>query len=262
MRVSYRVLIAANDQNFFAFLRDRLFEDPEWDLIGCAGDGLQALALTRDWLPDAVIMDAYLPVLDCAAYLNRLLAEDVHKLPFVAAVTAPTLIRTTGYLLEMGADALWPKTDCVEGLRRLKQDVRAKPFSKLALARLDSRMNACSLLLQRMGMNSALLGFAYLACAAAFASINLELCKNLSSGIYRWVAQRYDTTPVLVERAIRHAIESTVNRASPQLLYAAFGNTMDPQRGKPTNSEMIAVLAQRIRIECEKERCADDKTTL
>ncbi len=262
MQAPFRVLVALNDQNLSTFLQSEILRDPEWDLIGATPSGLSALKMTGAWLPDAVIMDAFLPGLDCAAFLQRLKDGTIEKLPFIAAMTAPALMGRAEALLEQGADALWAKQECARELSNFKKTVERQPLSKIAFMRIGERTELASKLLMQIGMNSALLGFAYLATSSAIASVNLELSKNLNGCVYRWVAHKYGTTPTLVERAIRHAIESTVNHASPQLLYAVFGNTMDPQRGKPTNSELIAMLAERVRLQSQNAGCADAQGTM
>lgn len=262
MQAPFRVLVALNDQNLSAFLRTEILRDPQWDLIGMTLNGRAALEMTDAWLPDAVILDAFLPGLDCAAFLQRLKDGTNEKLPFVAVMTAPALMERAESLLDQGADALWAKPEYARELPRFKEIVERQPLSKIAFMRIGERTDLASKLLMQIGMNSALLGFAYLATSSAIASVNLELSKNLNGYVYRWVAHKYGTTPTLVERAIRHAIESTVNHASPQLLYAAFGNTMDPQRGKPTNSELIAMLAERVRLQSQNAGCADAQNTI
>ena len=70
----------------------------------------------------------------------------------------------------------------------------------------------------------------------------------LGERIYLPIAEKYATTPQNVERLIRHALESTIDSAKADTLYAFFGNSIDPSRGKPTNAQMIGMLSQRLRV--------------
>ena len=102
-----------------------------------------------------------------------------------------------------------------------------------------------------MGMSEKLRGFTYLAWAGALTGENEDRLYAIGDKLYAPIAQHEHATPQAVERLIRHAVERTTDTVGETGIYAFFGNTIDPMRGKPTNAQMIAMLAQRIR--CAKK---------
>jgi len=102
-------------------------------------------------------------------------------------------------------------------------------------------------LMKEMGLRTQLQGCRYLAWCAAALACEGESCRMESKTLYHAVAQHFFTTEKNVERLIRHAVESAMNE-NAQGMYAFFGNTIDPMRGKPTNAQAISALAERLRI--------------
>lgn len=248
MSGAYRVLIAAHDRQLDMMLQRSLCSDARFDWIGSVQDGLCALKMTREWLPDLIVMDAFLPMLDAAAYIRLLAEKTIEKYPFIV-VLSPVSGKAAEQIAPY-ADLVWPKAEDLRGLGAAAlAQMDDQLLSALSRVRMQARKACADVMLSGLGMNASLKGYEYLCCAAAAVSLNVELSRHLSTRLYPWIARSCGTKAVLVERAIRHAIESMVNRSSPQMLFEAFGNTMDPQRGKPTNSEMIAGLGERIRIQ-------------
>ena len=97
-------------------------------------------------------------------------------------------------------------------------------------------------------MSETLRGFTYLSWAAALAAMQEERLGAVRQRLYMPVAERFDTTPQSVERLIRHAIERTADTVGARSIYTFFGNTIDPMRGKPTNAQMLAMVAERVRL--------------
>ena len=98
----------------------------------------------------------------------------------------------------------------------------------------------------RMGMH--LDGYAYLCYGVPLVCMDGTLMRGLTTRVYPMIAQHFDTSGKRVERSIRHAIETTFNTGDYRAIYEVFGNTIDPQRGKPTNGEFIALLAETARL--------------
>ena len=119
-------------------------------------------------------------------------------------------------------------------------------------ARIDWQglMPSCSrarVLLTEMGVSEHLRGYTYLAQAAALVSADEARLYEIGERVYAPIARLEKTTPQSVERLIRHAIERAADTVGEHGIYAFFGNTIDPMRGKPTNGQMIAMLAQRVK---------------
>lgn len=117
----------------------------------------------------------------------------------------------------------------------------------------NSRQNECYIrtktcaVLRELGIPDHLAGHLYLVEAVALASARPDRLKRITTDLYPAVANRYRTTPAAVERAIRHAVETGCCRCDPDTLCYYFGNTLSPQRGKPSNSELITRVVNLVR---------------
>lgn len=210
-----------------------------------AANGTDALLMAGEFAPDILVVEAVLPGLDGAALIDRMQARLGVRMPLVIA----------GAVLPFS----------VEGFRRrgVRRIVRV-PWEdeELAQAVLSAAMTVhhavdwpraevlaedAARLLEEMGMRRTLHGCLYLSLAAALAAMDEARLCAIGESIYAPVAARQKTTPQNVERLIRHAVESTVD-SERDGVYAFFGNTIDPTRGKPTNAQMIGLLSQRLRI--------------
>jgi len=102
--------------------------------------------------------------------------------------------------------------------------------------------------LHELGIPSSLLGYEYLAYGIGLALNERELIHRITKGLYPAVAKHFGSTPSRIERAIRHAIEAAWLRGTVDAQESYFGNSIDPMKGKPTNREFIAAVAERIRL--------------
>lgn len=253
MKAPFQILVAVGDRDLSDDVCDALLADGRWEILDVVSDGSDALRVTGERLPDAVLMDVYLPGLDCQAYLERLAAGAVSRLPFVAAMTCAGLMEHARARLAQRADLLFDKQALEDGLGAFARMLTEQSVSRIACDSLRRRQVIAGNLLDHVGMSHTLRGFGYLTLCAALMSADPVLTKDLQHGVYRIVAQMRSTKPNLVERSIRHAIERALDGAKPGVIYSMFGNTMDANRGKPTNSETIAVLAEAIRRELKDE---------
>lgn len=103
-------------------------------------------------------------------------------------------------------------------------------------------------ILHRLGIPAHIIGYPYLTDAIVLAVRDKNNLNKITHVLYPEVANKYGTTPSRVERAIRHAIETAWNRGDVDILIEVFGNTISIDKGKPTNSEFIALISDRIRM--------------
>ena len=204
-----------------------------------AGDGLNALRLVRDCLPDALVADAVLPVLSGEA-----LADRVRRLP-LAVYPAMVLLCLPG--MRVGNSG----TDCA---------VLEKPVNRSALsAALDALAPECrrvppekrgraNELLERLGVPEHC-GKEYLARAAELAWMDSRLLHALTARLYPAIAAEFGVDRRHVERAMRHAIDEAWRSGEMEAQYELFGDTIDARRGSPTCGEMIAQIADILRWE-------------
>ena len=116
-----------------------------------------------------------------------------------------------------------------------------------------------------LGIPAHIKGYYFLREAIILTVTDAEMSSSMTKTLYPAIARKFSTTPTKVERSIRHAVEVCWSRGRPDALARAFGYTVSELRGKPTNSEFISMIADRIRLDCrkredEKKKDSDEKT--
>ena len=239
------ILCAMRDAALAQSLRREL-DDGESCSVRTAVNGEAALESAWRYAPDLLVVDAVLPRLDGLAVVDRLRAALGDRAPRVVGGAATPMAeaefmrRGAAYVL----DVPWSREKLLEALRREMHAMDTHVDWEAAQADYARARE----LLRDIGMRGSLHGFDFLAWAAALSCGSEARLFAIGERLYRPIAQRAGTTPQNVERLIRHAIESTVDAEGPDSIYAFFGNTIDPTRGKPTNAQMIAMVAQRLRV--------------
>ena len=103
-------------------------------------------------------------------------------------------------------------------------------------------------IIHEIGVPAHIKGYQYLREAIMMSVNEIDMLSSITKVLYPTIAEKYDTTPSRVERAIRHAIEVAWNRGRMETLNSLFGYTISQGKGKPTNSEFIALIADKIRL--------------
>jgi len=238
------VLLAMRDSRVVDGLRRRM---DERCLFRAVGSGDAALACALRVPPDVLVVDAVLPQLDGVGVVERMrgmLGEA--RMPVI--VGGSVLSFSDEAFIRLGAGYLASVPWNENQLCRILTDVIRQMDTKIDW---DAARDGClraQALLRRMGMSERLSGFAYLAWAAAIAAMHEDRLGAVRERLYVPVAERFHTTPQSVERLIRHAVERAADSVGARGIYAFFGNTIDPMRGKPTNAQMLAMMAERIRL--------------
>ena len=138
-----------------------------------------------------------------------------------------------------------------EQLVRAMEQVTHRPGQEKGSQRQLNRMIQRTL--GELGTPAHIKGYRYLVYALELAVRDAVILESITKGLYPAIAQKFQTTAVRVERAMRHAIELTWDRGDMDVLYSYFGNTVSAARGKPTNSEFVAQVSNRIVLETERE---------
>lgn len=224
------------------------------DLAGVAHNGLEVLDLVDKASPEVLVLDIIMPHLDGLGVLERLNELERVRRPKVIILTAFGQEAITQRVVELGADYYILKPFNLDVLIHRIRQLGSLTGGSLAVARSDRR-EAPNLelevtnIIHELGIPAHIKGYLYLRESILLVIDRVELLGGVTKELYPMVAQKFSTTPSRVERAIRHAIEVAWSRGNIDAIHRFFGYTVDYERGKPTNSEFIAMVADRLRME-------------
>lgn len=244
---SIRILIADDNQRFCDILQKSLDAVEMFEVVGTAHDGADAVRMVQSLLPDLLILDIIMPHLDGMGVLERLHASRLEYMPRVIILSGMGQDAVASWALSLGADYFMLKPFDMDVLVRRVQDLMSGKMSGMMAAHYEQRDKLIVSLLGQVNMSPIIQGYHYLRKAVNLVSVDISLLRGITNRLYPMLAEDFNSTPSRVERSIRHAIESTVNKGSLEALHHLFGNTMDPQKGKPTNGEFIAMMAEYVR---------------
>ncbi len=239
-----KVVIADANEEFRTMLKETIEKTGEFCVVGSAGDGEEAWRLIGEHEPQLVLCDVLLPELDGLSLLARM--AGLSNMPKRIVLTAVSRESVVEQAIEKGADfyMLKPCSDeaLMEQMRLLCFGESAEDSAALALERTVTGI------IQEIGVPAHIKGYQYVREAIVLAVQDIEVINAVTKVLYPAVAKRYNTTPSRVERAVRHAIETAWDRGDLETLQSYFGYTVNSAKGKPTNSEFIAMIADRIRL--------------
>ena len=245
MKQRISVLCAVRDDGIIRELMCRKGE-AERCSFRVVSSGTQALHAVQEYTPDVLITDAVLSGCDGLALIDRLGQSLGKRMPRVIGGSMMTF--SDKAFKRRGVERVVRVPWETEQLEAALSDVISEIDTAVDWEKaLEGYRCACEML-EQLGMRRRLHGFEYLSWAAALVANNEFRLYALGERLYTPIAEKYATTPQNVERLIRHALESTIDSAKAETLYAFFGNSIDPARGKPTNAQMIGMLAQRLRV--------------
>ncbi len=246
METKIKVLIADAGEDYRTLLRDTLNAESDMEVVGTAADGAEALALLERERPDVLLLDLVLPRMDGLEVLRRMGESGVPAAALVVSAFYNQQMITRS--AELGAYYFIPKPcDTAALAERIRQCVC--PEETVPTAVTDFRPREPDLestvteVIHEIGVPAHIKGYQYLREAIILTIGDMEIINAVTKVLYPAVAKKYGTTPSRVERAIRHAIEVAWDRGDLETLQKFFGYTVSNIKGKPTNSEFIAMIA-------------------
>lgn len=250
--MAIRTFIADDNAELVEMLSDVLMQNGKFDVVGLARDGVQTLEGVRQCTPDLLLLDIIMPQMDGMTVLERL---DMPNRPRIVMFSALGQDRVTLRALELGADAYFVKPFDFDVLvdRLVKIMGDAGPPAGRETDR--AWENKAAQALHEMAVPPHIKGYRYLLTGIVMVLEAGGVIRDMTGHIYPTIAEKYETTPGRVERMMRHAVECAWNRSSAQRIEQVFGYTVDMEKSKPSNSEFIAMLADRIllgRLQNEK----------
>lgn len=244
-----KVAIADDNREFCQLLKEYLDQQSDMEPVGVAHNGLEVIDLVMEKRPDVIVLDIIMPHLDGIGVLEKLDALNLDKRPRVVMLTAFGQENITQRVAELGADYYVLKPFDLDVLaNRIRQLVDSYAAPRVLQPRNRSLDVEVTDIIHEIGVPAHIKGYQYLRDAIMLVVQEIELLGAVTKELYPMIAEKYKTTPSRVERAIRHAIEVAWSRGNVDMIHQVFGYTIDHERGKPTNSEFIAMVADKLRI--------------
>ena len=259
------VLIADDNKEFCSILNDYLLNQKDIVVTGIAKDGREALELIQQKKPDLVVLDIIMPHLDGLGVLEKLNGMNLEKIPKIIVLSAVGQDKITQKAITLGAEyyvvkpfdmdvftkrirEMFSSIDTQDISRRVSQ-VQMVEREAAATSRgpIDLETEITSII-HEIGVPAHIKGYMYLREAITMVVNDMELLSAVTKELYPSIAKKYNTTASRVERAIRHAIEVAWGRGQVDAINKLFGYTVHNEKGKPTNSEFIAIIADKLRL--------------
>ena len=253
------VAIADDNQKILDVLENIISMDKELNLVGKAKNGEEMCQIIKDRQPDVVLLDLIMPKMDGLTVMEQVNQDNsVNKRPYFIVITAVGQERITEDAFNKGANYYVMKPfnnevllDRIKSVRKMFRNYEKKnEDGRLeGTARGEDLENRVTNMLHEIGIPAHIKGYHYLRDAIIMAVNDMDVLNAITKILYPTVAKKYQTTSSRVERAIRHAIEVAWSRGKLDTLDELFGYTVSTGKGKPTNSEFIALIADTIQLE-------------
>ena len=241
------VLVADGSEDFCAQLSGAL-QNGGYQVLGTATDGQSAMEQLRASAPEVLILDMMLPKADGITVLKSLPREKRPKLLLLSAIATDYV---AGAAAAAGADYLMLKPCSAQTVAERVGEIldaarSVRDQSRGAQPDIETMVTN---VIHEIGVPAHIKGYQYLREAIIIAVGDMEVINAITKVLYPQVAKAFSTTPSRVERAIRHAIEVAWDRGDLDTLQRFFGYTVSNTKGKPTNSEFIALIADRLQLQ-------------
>ena len=263
------IAIAEDNPLMLELLGSILEEEDGFHVVGKADNGEDAYQMIMDKKPDIVLLDVIMPKLDGITVLEKVRAANIGKdMPAVIMVTAAGNETVASAAFRNGASyyILQPfdREVLLDKIRLVAQErLRMKMPCVVLEKPADNYMNKgyyirrnleddVTQLLHEIGIPAHIKGYQYLRDAIIISVEEKEMLVSVTKVLYPAIAKKHGTTASRVERAIRHAIEVAWSRGQLEMIDEIFGYTVNSGKGKPTNSEFIALITDKIRLDYKR----------
>lgn len=256
-----KVCLVDDNKELVSMLESYVAAQDDMEVIGTAYNGQECLNLLTDKQPDVLVLDIIMPHLDGLAVLEKMRYIERLKQPSVIMLTAFGQEDVTKKAVDLGASYFILKPFDMENLTSHIRQVSGKanamikrPLPSFRSAttvdgkpkNLDASITS---IIHEIGVPAHIKGYMYLREAISMVYNDIELLGSITKVLYPDIAKKYNTTASRVERAIRHAIEVAWSRGNIDSISSLFGYTVSMSKAKPTNSEFIAMVADKLRLE-------------
>ncbi len=251
-------MFLVDDNRELIVLMEEYFEgQSDMEVVGTAANGKECITLLGEVEPDVVVLDIIMPHMDGLAVLAKMREMNMENRPNVIMLTAFGQEEVTKKAVDLGASYFMLKPFDLDSLAEQIRMVKGAPISENRAVKqkapkenrkIDLEANITHII-HEIGVPAHIKGYMYLREAITMVYKDIELLGSITKVLYPDIAKKYNTTASRVERAIRHAIEVAWSRGNIDSISNLFGYTVNVSKAKPTNSEFIAMVADRLRIE-------------
>ena len=252
------VIIADNSEEFCASLTAALKRTEGFQVIGTANDGERAIRMVTERQPDILVLDLMLSKQDGLSILKAIGNSD--RRPVVFATSGFITDYVASAAANLGVRYLMLKPCDLSALVERMEEVRSGTPRAAAPARTAGNGGIEAMvtgIIHEIGVPAHIKGYQYLREAIIIAVADMDVINAITKVLYPQVAKTFQTTPSRVERAIRHAIEVAWDRGDLDTLQRFFGYTVSNTKGKPTNSEFIALIADKLSLQLKSSEVAN-----
>lgn len=251
------ICIIDDNEELVHIIEDYLNNEEDMEVVGVSYNGIESLPLIQDVEPDILILDLIMPHVDGLTVLKMI--RDAHhiKKPRTIMLTAFGQEEVMRQAVQLGAHYFILKPFDFEHLLMKIREIHSGHFSEVPSIEqpkpeqnreIDLEANITDIM-HDIGVPAHIKGYLYLREAIMMVYLDIELLGSITKILYPDIAKKFNTTASRVERAIRHAIEVAWNRGNIDSITDLFGYTINISKAKPTNSEFIAMVADKLRLE-------------
>ena len=250
-----RLFVIDDNESFKNVVRKYFSNISDIDVVLEVPDGEQGIEVIKNKSDkfDVIILDVIIPKKDGISVLKFLKENNIHKK--VLVLSAYNTQQVIQQVAELGADYFMVKPVKMESVEEKIRDLY-KTSDEYAGKSIDLYSNnlqvSITKTLHELGVPSHIKGYQYIREGIALLYHNPSIIGGITKELYPEIARKYNSTTSRVERAIRHAIEVSWNRANWEFMEDIFGYSVDIDKAKPTNSEFIVTIADKLRLEYNK----------
>ena len=251
------VLIADSAEEFCSSLSAALRKTEGFQIVGIATDGEQAIRMIQERKPEILVLDLMLSKQDGLSVLKAV--NNMEHKPLTLATSGFVTEYVSAAAANLGARYLMLKPCDMAALVERLEEIRGGATLRLPAKRNDKNSIETMVtgIIHEIGVPAHIKGYQYLREAIIIAVNDMDVINAITKVLYPQVAKTFQTTPSRVERAIRHAIEVAWDRGDLDTLQRFFGYTVSNTKGKPTNSEFIALIADKLQLQLKSDQVAN-----
>ena len=257
-----KIMIVDDNKDFVKLIEMYIETQDDMEVVSVLHDGKEIIEKISRFNPDILLLDVILPEKDGLTILDNINNNNNIKKPTIVVMSAIGQEKITQKAIELGAIYYVVKPfdigTLVDRIRDLlKGDNKSENITNIIASNKIANKEKSDLSLEvrttnmmhDVGVPAHIKGYQYIREAIMYVIENEDAINSITKVLYPTLAERFETTPSRVERAIRHAIEVAWNRGQLEMHDKIFGYTVNSNKGKPTNSEFIAMMADRLRLE-------------